>query len=73
MGTEERAERRDVVRARIWVARVAKRRCHVVKRIAMAVSILCLVVVWLELGHTVSCEAVSALDIDRERGTHEME
>lgn len=32
------------------------------------VSILCLVVVWLELGHTVSCEAVSRLDIDRSEG-----
>jgi hypothetical protein len=38
MGKDLRAERRGVVWARSWVARVAKRRCHVVRRIALIVS-----------------------------------
>jgi hypothetical protein len=38
MGRDARAERSWVVWARSWVARVAKRRCHVVRRIALLVS-----------------------------------
>jgi hypothetical protein len=35
MGIFFRESRRVVVRARIWVAKVAKPRCHVVRRIAV--------------------------------------
>lgn len=37
-GSPWRESRRDVVRARSWVAKVAKMRCQQVSRIAMLVS-----------------------------------
>lgn len=45
---EWRELRRGVVRARSWVARVAKRRCHVVRKIAvMLLAVVVFSVEWV--------------------------
>lgn len=79
MGTEKRVARREVVRARIWVARVAKRRCHVVRRIALDL-LVCLSVYFygsgvvriVDIRYPVAKLLVDRLDIGMEGETHEM-